>query len=200
MDGGNRYERAFIAWLRYHQLSYLPVDESQRRAVQGQAVKNPDLLAYDRCGRGYVVEVKGRRFPGGSRDKPRRVWERWCTRQDCSSLLAWGRLLHVQSLLVFVYHLRQEPAQAWPNNWSDTWTWQGDTFALCGILAESYIQHMRLRSPRWDTVSLSSEVFRTLAQPVSVIFGLRGSDEQVSTGSIPNGTGGTFSGSAAASA
>jgi len=192
MDGGNRYERAFVAWLRFHQLPYLPVDESQRRVVNRQLVKSPDLLVYDRRGRGYVVDVKGRRYPGGNETHPRRVWERWCTRQDPTSLLAWGQLLSARSVLVFVYHLRGRAAQETAQDWYDAWTWQGEAYAVCGIYAEAYIQHMRLRSPRWDTVSLSSEVFRQLAQPVSAIFGLRGSHEPVPSGSVYSVAGRTF--------
>jgi hypothetical protein len=35
-----------------------------------------------------------------------------------------------------------------------------------GIRADDYRQHMRVRSPRWGTVSLPSAVFRELVRPL----------------------------------
>jgi hypothetical protein len=42
----------------------------------------------------------------------------------------------------------------------DRWYW------LMGIDLGEYRNHMRRRSPKWETVSLSAEDFRQLARPI----------------------------------
>jgi hypothetical protein len=178
MEGKNRYEQAFLAWLRKRGLVYLSVDETQRHVMGAQTVKNPDVVVYGSEGRGFVVDVKGRRYPGGTRQKPRRVWEHWCTRQDCFGLIRWADALQAQALLVFVYQVRISQTEPWPS-WLEKWRWRGTLFGLCGVSAQQYLEHMRLRSVKWDTVSVPMGIFRALARPASVCFGLRGDYERV---------------------
>lgn len=183
MEGRNRYECAFAAWLRARGLLYVPVDESHRQAWVAQTVKSPDFIVYGPGRKSYVVDVKGRRYPGGTPDKPRRVWERWCTRQDCLGLLSWAEATGGEGALVFVYHISDRQNHRLPS-WLDVWDWRQGLFGLCGIFVQEYIRAMRLRSAKWDTVSLPMEAFRSLAQPASVIFALRGRYELVSSGSV----------------
>ncbi|MCS7167616.1 MAG: HYExAFE family protein [Gemmatales bacterium] len=169
MDGGNGYEKAFVAWLRHQGLMYFFIDETHRQHLTGQGVKSPDLVVRSFDGRDLVVDVKGRRYPGGNTHKPRRVWERWCTRSDCHSLLRWSEALHAQGVLVFVYHIRAPSDEVYPA-WLEIWSWHKKIFGLCGVRVERYMEHMKLRSPKWDTVSLPMEAFRQLAEPVSLLF------------------------------
>lgn len=181
MDGRNRYERVFAAWLRRQSLIYLLVDETHRRVFAGQTVKSPDFVVYGRKGQRFVIDVKGRRYPSGNEPRPRCVWERWCTRMDCTSLLRWSDALQGQGLLVFVYHIRKGYEQACPR-WLETWCWQENSYGLCGVRVEKYIEQMRLRSAKWDTVSLPMAVFRELAEPISVLLGVMEDYDLVSPG------------------
>jgi len=165
MDRSNHYEAAFEAYLQWHRLCYVAVDETRRAMLGEQRVKNLDFIVYGECGSKLLVDVKGRRFPAGPEHRPRKVWECWSTREDITGLEQWTELFGFgyEALLVFVYHLL--PTVSLPDEREDVWTWRGRRYLLRAVLAEDYRLHMRVRSPKWDTVSLPGAVFRRLAQP-----------------------------------
>jgi len=166
MDRSNHYEAAFEAYLQWHRLCYVAVDET-RRAVLGETrVKSLDFIVYGECGSRLLVDVKGRRFPTGAAGRQRRVWECWSTLDDISGLERWAELFGpgYQGLLVFAYQLL--PAVDVSAETEDLWTWRGRRYLLRGIAAADYQRHMRVRSPRWGTVSLPTAVFRELVRPL----------------------------------
>src|SRR5262249_42186904 len=125
MDRSNHYEAAFEAYLQWHRLCYVAVDET-RRAVLGESrVKSLDFIVYGHGGARLLVDVKGRRYPGGRDDRPRRVWECWSTLEDIDGLMRWAELFGpaYQGLLVFAYQLH--PDVALPDDTDDLWTWRG---------------------------------------------------------------------------
>jgi hypothetical protein len=165
MDRSNHYEAAFEAYLQRHRLCYVAVDET-RRAVLGELrVKSLDFIVHAEGGARLLVDVKGRRFPTGPEHRQRRVWECWSTREDVSGLERWTGLFGpgYQGLLVFAYHLL--PGVIVSPQTEDLWTWRGRRYLLRAVPAEEYRRHMRMRSPKWGTVSLPGAVFRELAQP-----------------------------------
>src|SRR5207247_1538953 len=113
-----------------------------------------------------VVDVKGRRFPAGPPQKPRHVWECWSTRDDVDGLGRWADQLgpDYRGLLVFVYQVL--PSVALPDDVEDLWHWRGRRYLLRAVDVEDYRQHLRVRSPRWDTVTLPRADFRRLVRPV----------------------------------
>jgi hypothetical protein len=165
MDRSNHYEAAFEAYLQWHRLCYVAVDETRRATLGETRVKNLDFIVFGECGAGLLVDVKGRRFPAGPPDKPRRVWECWSTREDVDGLGRWADLFGpgYRGLLVFAYQLGPEvtPAES-----DDLWTWQGSRYLLRAVPVDEYRPHMRGRSPRWGTVSLPTRRFRELARPL----------------------------------
>jgi hypothetical protein len=166
MDRNNHYEAAFEAYLQWHRLCYVAVDESRRATLGEKRVKSLDFVVYGENGSRLVVDVKGRRFPTGSRRQPRRVWECWSTRDDIDGLERWARLFgpDYQGLLVFTYQVL--PAVDLPEDTEDLWTWRGRRYLLRAVPATEYRRHMRVRSPRWGTVSLPGAIFRDLVQPL----------------------------------
>ena len=90
MDRGNHYEAAFEAYLQWHRLCYVAVDESRRAMLDDISIKSLDFIVFGGDGARLVVDVKGRRFPLGKPDRPRRVWECWSTRDDVDGLEALG--------------------------------------------------------------------------------------------------------------
>ena len=66
-------------------------------------------------------------------------------------------------MLVFVYHIL--PVVSLPDDVEDLWTWRGRRYLMRAVWAEEYRQHMRVRSPKWETVCLPGAVFRELVQP-----------------------------------
>jgi hypothetical protein len=165
MDRSNHYEAAFEAYLRWHRFCYVAVDETRRSSLGNLRVKSLDFIIHGEGGVRLLVDVKGRRFPTGPGQRPRRVWECWSTWEDVSGLERWTELFGpgYQGLLVFAYHLL--PSVVVSAETEDLWTWHGRRYLLRAVPAEEYRRHMRMRSPKWGTVSLPGAVFRELAQP-----------------------------------
>jgi hypothetical protein len=166
MDRGNHYEAAFEAYLQWHRLCYVAVDESRRAMLDETSIKSLDFIVFGSDGARLVVDVKGRRFPLGKPDKPRRVWECWSTRDDVDGLERWAELSGpgYVGLLVFMYHVL--PNVKLPDDVEDLWTWRGKRYLLRAVPSADYRRFMRVRSPKWDTVTLPHAVFRSLVRPL----------------------------------
>jgi hypothetical protein len=164
MDRANHYESAFEAYLREQGVCYVAVDETRRTLFGGGPVKSLDFIVLGAAR--LAVDVKGRRFPVGPPQRPRRVWECWSTRADIDGLHRWAERLgrDFRGLLAFVYQL--SPSVELPDDIDDLWEWRGRRYLLRAVDAADYRRHMRSRSPRWDTVTLARADFRRLVRPV----------------------------------
>jgi hypothetical protein len=165
MDRSNPYEAAFEAYLRDRRIGSIAVDEAHRSILADETVKSLDFLVYGPCGAKLLVDVKGRRYPGGSADAPRHVWESWSTRDDIDGLERWTARFGADyvPLLVFVYRIA--PTVRLPAGTPDVWIWRGRQWLIRAIRVSTYRQHMRSRSPKWDTVALPATAFRALVRP-----------------------------------
>jgi hypothetical protein len=165
MDRGNHYEAAFEAYLQWHRLCYVAVDERRRAWLGETRVKNLDFIVHGGDGARLLVDVKGRCFPTGSPGRQRRVWECWSTRDDIDGLERWAGLFGpgYQGLLVFTYKLHTSITLA--DDTEDLWTWRGRRYLLRAVAVADYRRHMRVRSPKWGTVALPGAVFRELVRP-----------------------------------
>jgi hypothetical protein len=165
MDRSNHYEAAFEAYLQWHRLCYVAVDETRRTWLGDLRVKNLDFIVHGEGGARLLVDVKGRAFPSGSAGRKRRVWESWSTQADIDGLERWADLFGpgYQSVLVFAYQLLPEITV--PDDTDDLWTWRGRRYLLRAVAVSDYRRHMRVRSPRWETVWLPGGVFRELVRP-----------------------------------
>lgn len=166
MDRGNHYELAFESYLQHHRVCYVAVDETRRAPLGDVPVKSLDFLVFGRDGTRLVVDVKGRRFPGGPPGRPRRVWECWSHKDDLDGLERWARAAgdDYRGLLVFAYLL--DEAVHLPDGTPDLFAYRGDRYLFRAVESAVYREHMRPRSRRWETVSLSREVYRALVRPV----------------------------------
>ena len=110
MDRSNHYEAAFEAYLQWHRLCYVAVDETRRAQLGDLRVKSLDFIVYGEGGARLLVDVKGRRFPTGAPGHQRRVWECWSTQDDVDGLECWAELFGPGycGLLVFAYQLAAE--------------------------------------------------------------------------------------------
>lgn len=163
MDRDNPYEAAFESYLQQQRLAYVGVDES-RRAALDETLKILDFLVFTPSAR-LCIDIKGRRFPGGPPDHPRRVWESWSFREDVDGLDRWARLAgeDYRGLLVFAYLLH--PDIPLPDDTPDLHLFRSRRYLFRAVDVEDYRQHMRIRSPRWGTVSVPTAIFRTLVRP-----------------------------------
>jgi hypothetical protein len=165
MDRSNHYEAAFEAYLQWHRLSYVGVDENRRAFLGDRPVKNLDFIVLSQGGARLLIDVKGRRFPGGPAGRERRVWECWSTQDDITGLGSWIELFGpgYVGLLVFMYQLA--PSVSIALETADLWTWRGKRYLLRAVPVTDYRRHMRVRSPRWGTVDIPGAVFRELVRP-----------------------------------
>jgi hypothetical protein len=165
MDRSNHYEAAFEGYLQEHRLCYVAVNETRRTLLGELPLKSLDFIVHSEGGARLLVDVKGRRFPAGTPERPRRVWECWSTREDIDSLERWAGLFGpgYQGLLVFLYHL--QPAVVLPEDIVDLWCWHGRRYLVRAVAAGDYRQRMRVRSQRWETVYLPGGAYRELVAP-----------------------------------
>jgi len=166
MDRSNPYESAFEAYLNEKGLCYVGVDEKKRSFLDNVPVKNLDFIVLGAQGTRLLIDVKGRRYPGGSAERERRVWENWSTQEDIQGLTSWSQLFGPSYIALFVFMYRIGAATVLPGT-TDLWTWQGTRYRLLAVSVEEYRRSMRVRSPRWGTVALPGAAFRSLARPFS---------------------------------
>jgi hypothetical protein len=166
MDRSNHYEVAFEGYLQDRELCYVAVDETRRSQDGDFSIKSADFLIFAEEAR-LVVDVKGRRFPGGPAEKPRRVWECWSEREGVEGLVRWAAMAgpDYRGVLVFAYHL--QPTVLLPDDTPDLFFWRGQRYLFRGVAADEYRRHMRVRSQSWDTVSLRGCLYRNLVHPFS---------------------------------
>jgi hypothetical protein len=130
-------------------------------------VKSLDFILFGEEGCRYVVDVKGRRYPGGRAPRPRYTWECWTPREDVEGLERWAELSGAgyRGLFVFMYHIL--PSVVLPDNTPDVWDWRGRRYLLRAVPSADYRVAMRGRSPSWQTVTLPQGVFRSLVRPLN---------------------------------
>jgi hypothetical protein len=168
--GGTEYESAFVEFLRLQGSVALGVDESRRSLIEGEPLKSMDYVVLTRGGN-FVVDVKGKRYPGGPPSKPRRVWENWVFDADVHGLSRWAEAFGAgfEGLILFVYKIGPEVTFSSPVQ--DLLEFQGERYLFRGIRVAQYAQRMRRRSPKWGTMDLSRDDYRALVQPLSRLFG-----------------------------
>ena len=165
MDRSNPYESAFEAFLQEQGLCYVAVDETRRAVLGDVPVKNLDFIVLGPTGARLLVDVKGRQFPGGPAEKPRYVWQNWATQEDINGLTHWQTLFGPDYLPLFVFMYRVLPTVSLDEGTPDLWRHKDDTYLLRAVTLEDYRQNMRVRSPKWGTVSLPTEAYRKIARP-----------------------------------
>jgi hypothetical protein len=167
MNRDNHYEVAFEAFVRALGVGVVAVDEARRSYLDADSVKSPDFLVVGPHDARLVVDVKGRRFPGGPADRPRKVWQNWCELGDIDGLEKWAAKLGpgFRGVLAFVYHLA--PDLEFPAGTPDVFAFRGGTYLMRAVAATDYRAAMRTRSPRWNTVHLPTAAFRELVKPFS---------------------------------
>jgi hypothetical protein len=165
LDRSNHYELAFAAYLRERRVGFVPVDDARRTLLGDADVKSLDFIVVDSAR--LVVDVKGRRFPGGSVESPRKVWQNWTEEEDVGGLLRWADHFGpgFRGVLAFVYHLT--PPYRVPDDTPDLFHYRDRAYLVRGVEASEYRAAMRPRSRRWATVHLATADFRRLVRPFS---------------------------------
>lgn len=157
----NHYEAAFEAFLRSRRIPYVAVDESKRSVLADASIKSLDFLVSSSTGVTWLVDVKGRNFPGGAQ---KQYWKNWSTQDDLTSMAQWQRLFgeRFEALFVFAYRVLGDRS---PLPREELFEYRESLYAFVAIRLDQYAFHARQISPRWDTVAMPAERFRELAQP-----------------------------------
>jgi hypothetical protein len=167
MHRHNHYEAAFAAFLRDRRVCHIAVDETRRSYEEDNAsVKSVDFIVQGKLGERYVVDVKGRQFPGTSKGQPKRTWECWVTRDETDDAQKWATKFgsNYRALFVFSYHLVGADLPAHNND--TLWTWQERRYLLRAIPVDEFTEVMQQRSPKWSTVYLHTADFQRLVRPL----------------------------------
>jgi len=165
MDRSNHYEAAFEAYLRDARLPYVAVDEAKRTRLDDEPIKSLDFIVHGLQESKLLIDIKGRKYPGGSDEKPNWNWQNWSTAEDISGLERWQERFGpgYQSLLVFAYCLKSTIDL--PPGTSDLWHWRGRRYLMRAFPVDLYRQSMRARSSKWGTVFLPGRAFRAGVRP-----------------------------------
>jgi len=157
----NHYEKAFGNWLIDNHIQYIAVDEQKRATLGRSNIKSFDYLIYPPNQQIIVAEVKGRKFSGTSFAKLT-GFECWVTADDIEGLLKWQQVFGPTHTAAFVFAYKIEKIDV-DFDGRDVYDFNGSAYIFFCIKLEDYISYMKLRSPKWKTVTLPAEKFRKCA-------------------------------------
>ncbi len=165
------YEVAFENYLRSKTLPYVAVDETKKALYGDIALKSFDFIVYSESGDNLLVDVKGRKFPDTlpGRREHLRPWENWITQDDADSLYQWSNVFGYgfTPLLVFAYWIQGPPQRS---IFDELHCFRNRWYAFMAVDLESYLALARPRSESWQTLSVPSYTFSSLARDVSEVL------------------------------
>jgi len=154
----NHYEKAFGNWLIDSGIKYIEVDEQKRKAFGRSKVKSFDYLLYPPGEAIILAEVKGRAFKGTSFAKLS-GFECWVTADDIEGLTQWQDFFGGTHSAAFVFAYRIEKVDV-DFDGRDVFEFNGNKYIFFCIKLDDYVKDMKLRSPKWKTVTLPAAGFR----------------------------------------
>jgi len=154
----NHYERAFENWLIDNHIRYIKVDEHKKAAFGRSKIKSFDFLLYPRNGQIIIAEVKGRGFKGTSLAKLTGL-ECWVTTDDIEGLLKWQEVFSSNHQAIFIFAYRIENIDV-DYDGREVYNSDDERYIFLSLKVDDYCKFMKVRSPKWKTVTLPAERFR----------------------------------------
>jgi len=178
------YDRAFEHYLRANAIPYVAVDEAKRalaptragpasRVSSGAAartkLKSFDFVVYSEAGANLLVDVKGRKHPFTSAGATGRALQNWVTRDDVRCLQRWAEIFGegFEPAFAFLFWCDAQPPDALfleVFDYGDRW------YAVLAVRLADYVEHLRERSKKWDTVSLPAAAFDRVSVPLKELL------------------------------
>ncbi|MHC4132771.1 MAG: HYExAFE family protein [Planctomycetota bacterium] len=157
----NHYEWAFENWLKDNRIRYLTIDENKRASFGHSKIKSFDFLIYPPNQKIVIAEVKGRTFDGASFVNLM-GFECWVTMDDIEGMAYWKKYFgeNYISAFVFAYRIKKIDVDF---DGRDTFDYDGKKYIFFALKLDDYQAHMKLRSPKWKTVTLPAAKFREFA-------------------------------------
>jgi len=162
LSGANHYELAFENWLRDRGVQCSEIDESKRAVFEGSKIKSFDFFVYSSTRKILVAEVKGKKFKGKSFENLTGL-ECWVNKSDIEGLCKWQKILGQEYEGVFVFAYMAENVDV-DFDGRDVYRYNGNKYLFFGIGLEDYLRYMKVRSPKWQTLTLPADKFRASAR------------------------------------
>jgi len=165
----NHYERAFENWLIDHRVRYVAVDEHKKKVFGRSKIKSFDYLLYPADAQGIIAEVKGRSFKGTTLARLSGL-ECWVTADDVDGLAAWQQVFGPDHPAVFVFAYRMENIDV-DFDGREVYDFDDNRYVFFAVKLADYRRFMKLRSPKWKTVTLPADKFRRCAVQLQELLG-----------------------------
>ena len=161
MDERNGYEDVFEGWLDEKGVKYVPVDQQKRKIFARNKIKSFDFIVYPRGGGQVIAEVKGREFNGTSLAGMKNL-ECWVTLEDVKSLIQWELVFEkgTRAVFVFVYKITGADVET---DGVEVFEFFDERYFFYAVSLDDYREFMKVRSPKWETVTLPASKFREFA-------------------------------------
>lgn len=162
----NHYELAFEAYLRGLRRPYVAVNENRRALAGEMSLKSMDFIVYAPEKPHLLVDVKGRKFARATEGG--HPWENWATADDVECLLRWETCFGAdfRAAFVFAYDVEAESAAGFP----ELFRFRDRAYAFYVVWVAEYLESMRERSRKWETVSLPAADYRRLRRPLGQLL------------------------------
>ena len=154
----NHYERAFGNWLIDNRVQYLAVDEEKRAAFGRSKIKSFDYLLKFGNQPIIITEVKGRLFKGTSFAKLS-GFECWVTADDIMGLTNWQQIFGTGHRAAFIFAYKIENIDV-DFDGREIYEFDGGRYIFFCLRLDDYCGNMKIRSPKWKTVTLPADKFR----------------------------------------
>ena len=165
----NHYEKAFAHFLIDNHIQFTAVDEKKRAEFGSRKLKSFDYLLYPPNQPIIVAEVKGRKFKGTSFAKLA-GFECWVTAEDVYGLAEWQKIFGNSHAVAFIFAYKIENVDV-DFDGREVYDFGGGRYIFFCVELGDYQKYMKVRSPKWKTVTLAADSFRRCAVQIQQLFG-----------------------------
>jgi hypothetical protein len=165
---GYHYEQAFEDFLLLRNMQYVPINQTRKALFADVKIKSFDYIIYPKNKPNILIDLKGRKC-SCSAFLRNRTGPSWLPREDIEDLKKWETIFGPDHLAVYVfaYWLHDAPALI-ADYQVHHYNHQNYSFLTAEL--EHYIQHMKPRSQRWNTVFVPSKPFTQLTRPFNLFI------------------------------
>ena len=144
-----------------NRIQYIAVDEQKRAALGRSNIKSFDYLLYPRNQQIIVAEVKGRKFKGTSFARLA-GFECWVTTDDVAGLSRWQEVFGPDHTSAFIFAYKIENIDV-DFDGREVYDYNANRYVFFCVKLNDYRSFMKVRSPKWQTVTLPADKFREYA-------------------------------------
>ncbi len=166
--GSNHYELAFENWLKDNHIRFTRIDETKRARLGKATFKSFDYFVYAGTHNIIIADVKGRKFKGTSFEKLTSL-QCWVTETDITDIEFWQEIFGDDHHAVFVFAYDIENVDV-DFDGRDVYDYDGKKYLFFCAELDKYKKNLKVRSPKWKTVTLSADNFRACAVEMKDFF------------------------------